>query len=94
MLKEILFVVCGLLFIGFIAIWKERNEEVTELEDALSKERVGDIGYKEKLDKAQAEIGALKAEIEKSTAVLQQCVKEVETCSSIEYASRALRIKR
>jgi phage-related tail protein len=92
--KEILYVICAVLFVGFVTIWEKRNEEVIELEQALTKERVGDIGYKEALSKAQAEVGALKAEVEKSTAVLQQCVKEVETCSSVQYVSHALRIKR
>lgn len=92
--KVVLYVICGVLFVGFVAIWEKHNEEILELEQALSKERNGEVGYKKELDKALSEIDDLKAQVEKSQAVLQQCVKEVEVGSSISYISNALKIKR
>lgn len=92
--KAVLYVICGVLFVGFVAIWEKHNEEILELEQALSKERNGEVGYKKELDKALSEIDDLKAQVEKSQAVLQQCVKEVEVGSSVSYISNALKIKR
>lgn len=85
--KAVLYVICGVLFVGFVAIWEKHNEEILELEQALS-------GNKKELDKALSEIDDLKAQVEKSQAVLQQCVKEVEVGSSVSYISNALKIKR
>lgn len=92
--KEILYVLFGILVLGFFLVCDKHGEETLELERALAEERGADNLYKDKFESALKEIDQLKAEVEKSQAVLNQCEKEVITCSSVQYVSHALKIKR
>lgn len=92
--KEILYVLFGVLVLGFVALFSKHSEEIQELERALIEERGRDSGYKKELDAAVVKVDELKSEVEKYQAVLKQCEKEVETCSSVQYVTRALKIKR
>jgi hypothetical protein len=92
--KEILYVLFGVLVLGFILVCEKHGEETLDLEKALVEERGRDSGYKKKFEEAMLEVDQLKSEVEKSQATLKQCVKEVETCGSVQYVSHALRIKR